>query len=406
MSDEKLHLTRVLRHIKRGEDIPHALMNLAINEITDTSFTKHERNAASQISESAGTQLEAWALIDFISAKYTDEEVKAIIETRQIFVSRLSVIAPSMIDMLRLTEINDVSSAIHQIYHCARDYAVIEKSQFSSQQRKKATKEVNSIIQLAEQLDDVLDQASDHVDIEFHRHKEAIARSYGSENELRNIDELRRDLTSLIFASKLTLYRDSVGERSFYVGDNKAKTHVVECAYRLALQFNMPPFKTTPGSDFSNFCSLIHELATGIQHESLAGAINKFARSPKRQEIDREEEVHRFENSDEGIAEYEADNFSAVKARIESLEAEEAFWRGMLSSGSWDKKTVQQASIRLADVIQQKQSAIKEHGPFLIWASQISRTTFDEWLQESERHKKKMLSLAVELGQRVRNRAD
>lgn len=406
MSREQVHLNEVVRHIKRGEQIPHDLMNSAINEITDTSFSKNERIAASQISESAGKQLEYWAILNFISSKYSEEEVNAIIGTRKKLVSRLAIVLPSIIDIFKLTDIHDISSAIHQIYDCAGDYPVIKKSQFSSQQRKKAVQGINSIIQLAEQLDEVLNQASRHVDSEFHHHKDAIARFYETEQELRHIENLRRELMALSFASRLTLYRDSVGERSFYVGDNKAKTHVVECAYRLALQFGAPALKTTPGSDFSNLCSLILELATGIPHESLAGAINKFARSPERREIDEEEKIHRYENSDEGMAEYESDNFSSVKARIKSLEAEEAFWQNMLSSQSWDEKSIQQISIRMLDVIQQKQTAMKEHGPFIVWASQMSRTTLDEWRQESEQHESKMLSLAVELGQRVRNCAD
>jgi hypothetical protein len=259
---------------------------------------------------------------------------------------------------------------------------------------------------LAEQLDEALDQASRHVDIEFHQHKDAIARFRETEQELRHIENLRRELMALRFASRLTLYRDSVGERSFYIGDNKAKTHVVERAYRLTLQFGAPVLKTTPGSDFSNLCSLILELATGVPHESLAGAINKFARSPERREIDEEEKIHRYENSDEGMAEYESDNFLNVKARIKSLETEEAFWQNMLSSQPWDENSIQQISIRMFDVIQQKQAAMKEHGPFIVWASQMSRTTLEEWREESERHETKMLSLAIELGQKIRNRAD
>lgn len=406
MSRVQVHLKEVLRHIIRGEQIPPDLMNSAINEITDTPFSKNERIAASHISESAGKYLESWALLNFISAKYSEEEVSAIIESRKKIASRLSIVLPSIIDIFKISDDNDISSAINQIYDCAGDYPVIEKSQFSSQQRKKAVHGINSIIQLAEQLDEVLDQASRHVDSEFYHHKDAIARFYETERELRHIENLRRELMELRFVSTLTLYRDSVGERSFYVGDNKAKTHVVECAYRLALQFGAPALKTTPGSDFSILCSLILELATGVPHESLAGAINKFARSSERREIDEEEKIHRYENSDEGIAEHESDNFSNVKARIKSLEAEEVFWQNMLSSQSWDEKSVQQISIRMLDVIQQKQKAMKEHGPFIVWASQMSRTTLDEWRQESERHENKMLSLAVELGQRVRNRAD
>ncbi|MCB5201176.1 hypothetical protein LH464_01630 [Neorhizobium sp. T786] len=406
MSDGKVHLGKVVRLIKRGEDIPHDLMNLTINEITDTYSCESRRIAASQISESAGKYLESWALLNFISAKSSEEEIRDIIETRKILVSRLTVILPAIIEIFEIDDVNDISSATHQIYDCAGEYPAIERSQFSSQQRKKAVKGIKSIIQLAEQLDGALDEASRHIDIEFNHHKDAIARFYETEQELRHIESFRRELMALRFVSRLTLYRDSVCQRSFYVGDNKAKTHVVECAYRLALQFGTPVLKTTPGSEFSNLCSLIYELGTGIPHESLAGAINKFARSPERQEVDEEEKTHRYENSDEGIADYESDNFAALKSRIKSLGAEEEFWQSMLSSQSWDKNSIQQISNRMLDVIEQKQAALKEHGPFLIWGSQMSRSTFAEWREESERHENKILSLAIELGQKVRSRAD
>lgn len=406
MSRDQAHLTEVVRRIAGGEDIPHDLLNSAINEITDTYFSKNERIAASQICENTGKHLESWALLDFISAKNTEEEIRSITEKRKKIVARLSVLLPSIIEIFQIFDIGDISSAIHQIYDCVRDYSAIEKSPFSSQQRKKAVQGINSITELAEQLDEALDRASEHIDIEFDNHKRAIARVHEAEPQFRQIESLRRELMALRFVSRLTLYRDSVGERSFYVGDNKAKTHVVECAYRLALQFGKPALKTTPGSDFSNLCSLIFELATGTPHESLAGAINKFARSPERQEIDQEEKINRYENSDEGIEHYESDNFSSLKARIKSLETEELFWRDMLSSQSWDENSIRQISIRLLDVIEQKQAAMKEHGPFIVWASQMSRTTLDEWREESELHKNKMLSLAIELGQKLRNRAD
>lgn len=406
MSREHLHIKKIASRLKRREEIQHDLMNSAINEITDTSFSGIERMVASRISETAGKYLESWALLNFISAKYREEEVFAIVETRRKLVSRLAFLLPSIVELLKLGDIRDIASATHQIYDCAGDYPVIEKSQFSAQQRKKAVQGINSIIELAERLDEALDQAGRHVDIELHHHKDAIARFRGNEPELRHVENLRSELMALRFASRLTLYRDRVGERSFYVGDNRAKTHVVECAYRLALQFGTPVLKTTPGSDFSTLCSLILELATGTANESLAGAINKFARSPERREIDDEEKIHRYENSDEGIAEYESDNFSSVKGRIKSFEAEDLFWQNMLSSQKWDDNSIQQISMRLLDVRERKQHAIKEHGPFIIWASQMSRTTLEKWREESKHQETQLLALALELGQKIRSRKD
>jgi hypothetical protein len=406
MSRSHIHLSKIAKRIKRGEDIPFDLMNSAINEITDRSYSDVERSAASQISDEAGKYLESWALLDFISAKSSDEQTLAHIKKRKQLVSRMTILLPTIIELLHINDIREMSSATEQIYDCAGAYSAIESSQYSTKQRKQAVHGINSIIDLAQQLIEALDQAGNHIDIEFDHHKESVARFRNAETRATRFEDLRTDLMAMRFASQLTIYRDSVGERSFYVGDNKAKTHVVECAYRLALRFGTPMLKTTPGSDFSTLCSLILELATGNANESLAGAINKFARSSERQEIDEDEKINQYENSDEGIAEYESDNFSSVKASIKSFEGEEIFWQTMLSSQNWDDYTIGQISIRLLDARERKKNAMGEHGPFLVWASQMSRTTFDEWREESERHEAKILALAIELGQRTRSHAD
>jgi hypothetical protein len=127
-------------------------MNSAINEITDRSYSDVERNAASQISDEAGKYLESWALLDFISAKSSDEQTAANIEKRKQLVSRMTTLLPSIIELLNIIDVNEMSSATEQIYDCAGAYSVIESSQYSTKQRKQAVQGINSIIELAEQL--------------------------------------------------------------------------------------------------------------------------------------------------------------------------------------------------------------------------------------------------------------
>lgn len=404
MHNEYTNLAKIKKLLKSRDQIPHHLMLAALNEVTDTLFTDKRRAAANTLSPGVGSYLENWALLDFISAKISDEEVAEIIAIRKTLTSRFSVLLPPMLALFNISDLADIASAIHQIYDCCKDYPTIEKSQYSTQQRKKIVGEINSIISLAKQLDEALDRASIHIDIDFAHHKDAVKRVKTSPEPLREVNEFRSELQMLRFAAQLTLYRDEAGERSFYVGDNRARTHVVEYAYRMTLQFGTPNLKTTPGSDFSSLCSLMFELATGIADESLAGAINKFARSELRREIDREEEVHRYENSDEGIAEYEADNFASIKQRIQNLEAEEAFWLRMLSARESDENSKNQISLRLLDARTEKEKTLKSHGPFIVWASQMSRKTGEEWRSEAESFEAKILELAVGLGQKIRAR--
>lgn len=219
---------------------------------------------------------------------------------------------------------------------------------------------------------------------------------------LQTLDELVHEINYLKFVAELMLYRDQIGDQSFHVGDNRARTHIVKHAYEMSLQFGSPKLTTTPGSDFSLLCSLLFELATGISDESLAGAINKFSRSTERQQIDRNEDMFRYENSDEGMAERESDNFADVKSEAETLAAEENFWQNMFSSRKWDDNFRYQIRLRFLNAQYRKKTILEQHGPFLVWASQISRKTHIEYTEKIETDHLKLLELAIEIGQRRR----
>ena len=165
------------------------------------------------------------------------------------------------------------------------------------------------------------------------------------------------------------------------------------------LYLGKPQFVTTPGSDFAFLCGIIFELATGISEESLAGAINKFARSELRKQLDRNEAEFRKENSDEGIREYEADNFAGVRERIGQLLEEYSFWKGMVASSQWEEFQTMQLNIRTLDVLGQIEKATQDYGPHLVWASQTSEHDRERSWREMEEKDARLLSLEIELGQ-------
>lgn len=97
-------------------------------------------------------------------------------------------------------------------------------------------------------------------------------------------------------------------KRLILSGNDKRST-VVEWAYHICTMCNGPKLVTTPGSQFSSFCSLLFESVSGISDESLSGAINRYARSNDRKQWD-----------EEGAEELEADedNFVAEKREMKS----------------------------------------------------------------------------------------
>ncbi len=397
-------LQRIFPYLRSGEKIPHNLMLDALNQITDGLFTDKRRAVASSLSETAGQYLPDEHLLDFISAKINQSDLTTIINERKIFIARLQDLLPSIVQILDLIDFANISSAVHQINDSCRDYPSVMVSEYSSKKRKKILRDINTLITQTNELESLLDQAARHIDIQYAHHKTALHQVLNDSTyyPIRHIEELRGELKVLRFAAELTRYEDENGGTAFYVGDNKGRTHIVECAYRLSLQFQSPEFVTTPGSSFSILCSLIFELASGISDESLAGAINRFARSELRVEIDRDEIISRYENSDEGMREREADNFADVKQRIKELSKSEEFWRKMMSAREWDKFSESQIALRLVDVLEQREKATLTHGPHLVWASQISPSTRQSYMDELLDHEQQRLKLAIEVGQQKR----
>ena len=78
-------------------------------------------------------------------------------------------------------------------------------------------------------------------------------------------------------------------KRLFLFG-NDQRTSVVEDVYHMCSMYNGPKLVTTPGSDFATLCSLVFELVSGKADEGLAGAINRYARSPERKQWDKDGE--------------------------------------------------------------------------------------------------------------------
>ncbi|MBY5413397.1 hypothetical protein HFO98_34310 [Rhizobium leguminosarum] len=392
-------IEKLIPYLRNGDRIPHRIVLDALNQASDSRRGDMERRVAREISTEAGDYLPRFHLLDFISAKLSDEDCLRAVTERKVIIARMEDLLPATFGLLGEMEARTVSSIVEQVFDCAIGYQYIERAAYSSQQRKVVLKDVYALVDLLNQIEPLLERSGWHVKGEYEDHKRAIARIFSRDtSDLASFGELRKEMKSLRLAAEVALFRDSIGDEPFFVGDNKARTHIVEFAYNLSLRFGKPSFVTTPGSDFSNLCSLLFELATGTQDESLAGAINRFARSELKARIDREEMQFRDEESDEGVARREADNFADVKGRLLSLDASKELWLRILSSRSWDTFSEEQMSLRLADIRNEREIAEKTQGPHLVWASQISPAVHEQYRQEIENHEQTTLRLAIKLG--------
>jgi hypothetical protein len=379
-------LLDLLPYVDTGEPIPVELMLKAVHEAEDGIGEPNHRQLANNIMGGAGDYLLGYLLVAFIRAGLSDRDAHRLISERKSYIERARNLFPSILNLFGARNYESIRLALLEIGDCCHDFPIIEKSNHSKKQRKEICKKIDMLRNALKGTISCIEQSSHNVHIEFEHHKTALLRTDVSEYlPLRTLDQVKNELKHLTFAADIVAYREKIGDEHFIVGDNKARTHIVKCAYSLALYFGKPQFVTTPGSDFAFLCGLIFELATGISDESLAGAINKFARSELRKELDRNEVELRKENSAEGIRDYEADNFAGVRERIAQLLEEYEFWKDMAASRHWEEFQTTQLNLRTLDVLEQIEKATQEYGPHLVWASQISERDRERSWRENGR---------------------
>jgi hypothetical protein len=354
---------------------------------------------ANEITNGAGDYLPFEFLGAFIKADLPDAEAERLISERKRYLERARRLFPSMLKLLQARNYESIRSVLLEIGDCCWDFPIIEQSNHSKRQRKELSQNLDGLKGSLETTLRCIEKCKRFVDIEFKNHKSALRRILNSDpNPLETLDQVDGELRHLMFATDIARYKTAIGHDHVYIGDNKARTHIVECAYSLCLYLGSPQFVTTPGSEFSFLCSLILELATGKRDESLAGAINKFARSELRKQLDRREAELRVESSDEGMRKYEEDNFAGVKERLPCLIEDYDFWKEMAASGPRDEFPAEQLKLRTLDALEQISKVMHEHGPFLVWASQYSERDQERSCRQIEDTDARLLSLEIEIG--------
>ncbi|RWC64030.1 hypothetical protein [Mesorhizobium sp.] len=397
-------LLELLPFIDTGEAIPADVMLRLLNGVQDRADGEPRRRAANEILSGAGDYLPGRGYLSgFISGKLSQIEAVAIISGRKKYLERMRCLLPSILKILGVREGRNLNSIMLRIDDCCHDFPIVAKSAHEKKVRKAIRTDVAQIRDLAQELRAAVEKAERHINHELEQHV-AILRDeqQGAPSWRSGVEVFNQQLDWLRVAADIALYRDDVGEDGFYVGDNKAKTHIVECAYDMAIWYGQPAFVTTPGSDFSLLCALLFELAGGGQDASLAGAISKFARSTLRKKLDSDAEESRQENSDDYLKPHEEDNFLYVTRKIEELTGEARFWKAMMESRTWDDTAKHHLSRRLLAVLEDIRDANQRHGPHRVWSDPIDERELARFVLQERERDAALLQLEIETGRKQR----
>ncbi len=329
---------------------------------------------ANGILPEAGKYLPSHAIEALIRADISDGGINEELLRQRKFFARLSHYLPSLLRYFRFDPKDRVFNAVSCIDDCYGDFCITGKSQRRDKQERFETE--------FQQL---------HALYSMEIRNESSA-NYG-------VRELIDDIKVCIGVLNIARVRAKTEDDYLMLSGNKDRTVVVEYAHTMSKFWSGPPLVTTPGSDFSAACSLLFEIVSGIQGESLAGAINRYARSQERKKADREE-LEDIEDQNR----VEQDNFLAAKRTCKYSLREIETYRMTLESNELNETARLLLKLRINAEVKKIKAAMEEYGPHLVWFSQLRPDRTNEIASEIELSRRKSKDLSIELG-KIRRQA-
>jgi hypothetical protein len=351
---------------------------------------------ANKLVPEAGRYLPARQIDLLVRDEISESNVRREVRRQKGFVARLEDLLPSLLRYWKIKSDQDLERVIHVIDDCFHDFLI------PAPRRDRALRNAISEIKKAQKA--LLDAAAAMSALNFHvtHDMDDFLDSYleetGPSSSSQTFDSFLEQLQLRSQILEICLFRAQSDEAYLFLSDNQTKKHIVETAYRLCLWHEGPRLVTTPGSDFSMVCSLLYEIISGKPtNEGLAGAINRFARSNERREMD-EYEIELQRDSY-----HSDDNFLVTKGEAQKAEDDLRVYAGLLQEGKQQlgekQKLIVLAALKKAKA--RRLSALNAYGPHIVWFSDspLSRLKTQTFNDERDALQERIKKLSIALGE-------
>lgn len=376
-----------------------SLMRLAFRH--DQEYARE----ADSIIPRASVFLSHYTIHLFVRADLTVEAAQEIINAKRQMQKRLRELMPALFRLVSFSSEDDALGIISRIDDCHSDFPHVAVSDRQDKQRRQILESLSDARTLVSDTYQSLQGVEQYVLREFEdcqtAYQRRILKLPSKRDKSLSLDDgfsrLIDDLRICREALELAHHRASHEPGYLFLLSNQTKTHVVEAAHQICANWKGPPLVTTPGSDFSTFCSLLYEIVSGESDAGLSGAINRYSRSPYRKEV--EEEAEHFS---EGYKErVEQDNFNAQTDAIKKLKRKYDSHSKLARDETLTEDARAFAAFVMLDAAEEMiEVRDKEFGPFLVWAHQRvdDGTHYREFLERKERETRE----DIELGRKRR----
>jgi hypothetical protein len=263
---------------------------------------------ANSLLPESGEYLPLFMLSAFVRADISEEEAVVYIQRNKEFLQRLTYLLPALVCYFDpQTRPRNLLGLLGCLEDCHNDYYATAQSPRRDRRIRETRESLNEAITNSASAIVALEAAQRFIDLEFSRYHGIYYQASTANGAVRrDVAELIHELKMCSGVAEIVRAAMDFDLDYLFLSGNDKRSTVVEYAYQMSTMWNGPKLVTTPGSDFSILCSLLFEAVSGISDESLAGAINRYARSDDRRKHDIEEAEFREEEASD-------DNFSREK---------------------------------------------------------------------------------------------
>jgi hypothetical protein len=290
----------------RPENVPESVVTQLLQKIDQVrpEYIK----CGNAILPDAGHYLSKYSLRALVREELSYEAARIEIKENKKLFQRIANLLPTICDLFEPPDPENVAGFTSSISDCCHDYAASLKSKRKDRKEREALNAINDASKKLRMAIDAVRSAERFASLCYDLHQEIffdpeaifLPRAERQKRKMKqhhtpSIDSLLLEMELCRSAFEIAKASAQLDRNTLYLSGNDGKTSVVHYAHDMSLSWNGPKISTSPGSNFSILCSLLFECATGLADESLAGAINRYARSQERTKKEREEREYREE---------------------------------------------------------------------------------------------------------------
>jgi hypothetical protein len=307
----------------RIEGRPDKINEEALRDLLRRARFIHPEDAefANTLWPHAADFLSSNSLRALIRDEIEEEKITNEIRENQEFLHRLSSLLPSLSDLFNPENPENLEGFTSCVDDCCGDYRASRDRSRKDRLIREAHEVLSSAAQYLTNAGEAIEAAKRYIESDyatlheayFGSHEdttpEALARAKRMHGRSPSVQLLTEEMRVCRAVLDIAQAKASIDPETLFISGNDGKNLIVRYAHTMSLMWNGPRITTTPGSDFAFLCSILFECATGTADESLAGAINRYARSSARHKHEAEEEEFRRDEASE-------DNFADEKQQI------------------------------------------------------------------------------------------